>query len=61
MANATIKELKQQLCRRASRAIVGGFRPPTDPLASRLGKVNVAATEEKNRRVGAGGHEWCLS
>lgn len=46
---ASMKEvaaLKKQLVRRASRAIVGGFRPSADPLASWFGKVNVAASEE---------------
>ncbi len=41
-----VEALKQQLCRRASRAIVGGFRPSADPFASWFGKVNVAASGE---------------
>lgn len=41
MAKNIIEELRKQLVRRASRAIVGGFRPPDDPLVSWFGKVNV--------------------
>ncbi len=46
MTELTLQELKHQLCHRASRAIVGGFRPPADPFASWLGKVKLAAAGE---------------
>ncbi len=41
-----VEALKKQLVRRASRAVVGGFRPYADPLTSWFGKVNVAASGE---------------
>jgi len=41
-----LETLKNQLVRKASKAIVGGFRPPDDPLASWFGKVRVARQEE---------------
>lgn len=59
MNGTVLKELKKKLVRPASRAIVGGFRPPADPLASWLGRVNIAVIGAKNRRVEAGGYEQC--
>lgn len=41
-----VEALKKQLVRRASRAVLGGFRPPADPFTSWFGKVNVAASGE---------------
>jgi len=46
MADAAIKTLRRQLSRRASRAVVVGFRPPIDPLTSWFGKVNLATAGE---------------
>ncbi len=46
MDNDALRDLKKRLSRRASRAVVGGFRPPSDPLASWFGRVNVALPGE---------------
>lgn len=42
----TDAELRARLVRRASRAVVGGFRPPDDPFSSWLGRVRVALPGE---------------
>lgn len=46
MDHDALRDLSKQLSRRASRAIVGGFRPSDDPFASWFGKVNLAAAGE---------------
>jgi len=46
MKKTVLKDLKNKLARPASRAVVGGFRPPSDPFASWIGKVNVALPGE---------------
>lgn len=46
MTEPTALDLQNTLCRRASRASVGGFRPSDDPLASWFGKVNMALPGE---------------
>jgi hypothetical protein len=40
------EELRRRLARPASRMVVGGFRPPTDPLSSWIGRVQVAQRGE---------------
>src|SRR5438093_5446223 len=48
-----LEDLKRRLVRKASRATLGGFRPPESPLASWFGKVLVAGEgEEWPRSVG---------
>ncbi|MGI4789399.1 MAG: DUF1963 domain-containing protein [Janthinobacterium lividum] len=46
MEKTTLADLKQKLVRRASRAVVGGFRPPADPFTSWFAKVNFALPGE---------------
>ncbi len=41
-----VENLKKQLVRRTSRAVLGGFRPPADPFTSWFGKVNTALPGE---------------
>ena len=41
-----IDRLRQQLARKASKMIVGGFRPSNDPFASWFGRVKVALPHE---------------
>ena len=46
MVEPNLDNLKNALRHRASRAIVGGFRPPADPFTSWFGKVNLALPGE---------------
>jgi Domain of unknown function (DUF1963) len=39
-------ELRERLGKPASRGVVGGFRPPADPLTSWLGRVRVLGRDE---------------
>ena len=41
-----IKEIRQLLARKASTMIIGGFRPPEEPLTSWFGRVRVARADE---------------
>jgi hypothetical protein len=41
-----LEQLRERIARQASRMSVGGFRPPADPLASWIGRVQVARPGE---------------
>lgn len=43
---STIEALRGEWMRPASRMILGGFRPPSDPAASWFGRVNLALPDE---------------
>lgn len=46
MAAMNAKELRQRFARKASVMVLGGFRPPEDPLASWFGRIRVALPHE---------------
>ncbi|MHC4215722.1 MAG: DUF1963 domain-containing protein [Planctomycetota bacterium] len=46
MDEVMLEEIKRQLRRKASRMILGGFRPSEDPFVSWFGRVRVARPDE---------------
>ena len=41
-----VEEIRRKLGRKANLMVIGGFRPPTDPLSSWFGRVRVALPHE---------------